>query len=117
QAVAQPETRLPPARRPSPIPPAPPFAELPVTDIGLLIRDPYAVYAKRVLGLRPLPPLRPEPDAALRGITLHEIVQNLLLTRPDADTPPDILRDRLLSITAQVLARHVPWPSARIFWQ
>ncbi len=116
-ALARPTVPVAPARRPSPIPPAPPLTELPVTDVALLIRDPYAVYAKRVLGLRPLPSLRPEPDAALRGVTLHSIVERLLRTRPDADTPPAVLRDRLLAITAGVLAEDVPWPSARVFWQ
>ncbi|RMC37180.1 double-strand break repair protein AddB [Paracoccus siganidrum] len=117
EALARPEAPMAPARRPSPIPPAPPFAELPVTDVSLLIRDPYAVYAKRVLGLRPLAPLRPQPDAALRGMTLHAIVEALLKTNPDAATPPEALRATFLRITAQVLADQVPWPSARAFWQ
>ncbi len=117
EAAARPEARLAPAARPSPIPPAPAFDELPVTDIALLIRDPYAVYAKRVLKLRPLNPLRPEPDAALRGQTLHSIVEALLRTRPSAQTPPDALRRTFLAITAQVLENEVPWPSARAFWQ
>lgn len=115
--VLQPETALPPASRPSPIPPVPPFRQLPVTDVSLLIRDPYAVYAKRVLGLRPLNPLRPEPDAALRGQTLHAIVEALLRTNPSPDTPPDHLRADFLRITAEVLANEVPWPAARAFWQ
>ncbi|MBM3605285.1 MAG: double-strand break repair protein AddB [Alphaproteobacteria bacterium] len=116
-AVARPPAPLAPAARPSPIPPGPPFHELPVTDVSLLIRDPYAVYAKRVLGLRPLPSLRPQPDAALRGQTLHAIVEAMLRTRPAPDTPPEILRTTFLSLTAQVLAREVPWPMARAFWQ
>ncbi|MFV0385420.1 double-strand break repair protein AddB [Paracoccus sp. (in: a-proteobacteria)] len=112
-ALSRPETVDVPAPRPSPIPPAPPFTELPVTDISLLIRDPYAVYAKRVLGLRPLNPLRPEPDAALRGQTLHAIVERLLKAAP----PAHLLHATLLQITAQVLEEQVPWPSARAFWQ
>ena len=117
RTVQQPETSVPPAPRPSPVPPAPPFRQLPVTDVALLIRDPYAVYAKRVLGLRPLNPLRPEPDPALRGQTLHAIVEALLKTDPAPDTPPDRLRADFLRITAEVLAREVPWPAARAFWQ
>lgn len=116
-AIARPTDSVAPEKRPSPIPPAPPFRELPVTDISHLIRDPYAIYAKRVLGLRPLNPLRPEPDAALRGQTLHSIVERLLRGKPNADTPPDELRDDLLRITAEVLAKEVPWPAARAFWQ
>ncbi|WCR03416.1 double-strand break repair protein AddB [Paracoccus saliphilus] len=116
-ALARPEGELRPAPRPSPVPPAPPFRELPVTDISLLIRDPYAVYAKRVLGLRPLNPLRPEPDAALRGQTLHSIVERLLRTNPSPDIPADHLRAEFLRITADVLREEVPWPASRAFWQ
>ncbi|TGN43861.1 double-strand break repair protein AddB, partial [Paracoccus liaowanqingii] len=113
---ARPPAPVAPAPRPSPVPPGPPFRELPVTDVSLLIRDPYAVYAKRVLGLRPLPPLRPQPDAALRGQTLHAIVEALLNSRPTPDTPPEALRATFLSLTAEVLETDVPWPAARAFW-
>lgn len=117
EAVARPPAPVAPAQRPSPLPPLPLFHELPVTDVSLLIRDPYAVYAKRVLGLRPLPALRPQPDAALRGQTLHAIVEALLNSRPTPDTPPEVLKARFLSLTDQVLAEQVPWPAARAFWQ
>ncbi|MEE2860233.1 MAG: double-strand break repair protein AddB [Pseudomonadota bacterium] len=117
EAVARPPAQTAPARRPSPVPPAPAFDELPVTDVSLLIRDPYAVYAKRVLKLRSLPSLRPQPDAALRGQTLHAIVEALLKSRPAPDTPPEVLRSTFLSLTAQVLEAEVPWPAARAFWQ
>lgn len=116
RAVSHPASAVRPAPRPSPLPPAPPFRELPVTDVGLLIRDPYAVYAKRVLGLRPLPPLRPEPDASLRGQTLHSIVEALIATNPAPDTPHHELKARFLSLTAGILERDVPWPAARAFW-
>lgn len=114
--LARPVTTIEAEPRPAPIPPAPALTEISATDVATLIRDPYAIYAKRVLGLRPLDPLRPEPDALLRGNVLHGIVQRLLESRPQADTPPDRLRDRLLSIAAEELDADVPWPSARAFW-
>ena len=116
KAVSRPARAVPPAARPAPIPPGPPFRELPVTDVSLLIRDPYAVYAKRVLGLRPLPALRPEPDAALRGQTLHSIVETLLDTRPEPGMSHAALKARFLALTAAILDREVPWPAARAFW-
>ncbi|SNR32604.1 double-strand break repair protein AddB [Paracoccus sediminis] len=115
-AVSRPPAILRAAARPSPIPPAPPFRELPVTDVSLLIRDPYAVYAKRVLGLRPLPPLRPEPDASLRGQTLHSIVEAMVASKPAPGTPHADLKAQFLRLTDTVLARDVPWPAARAFW-
>ena len=50
--------------------------ELAVTRVGLLIRDPYAIYAQYILRLRALDPLRPEADAALRGQVLHKILEH-----------------------------------------
>lgn len=115
-ALGRPEGEATPAKRPSPIPPAPAFRELPVTDIETLIRDSYAIYAKRVLNLRRLNPLRPDPDPALRGQVLHSIVERFLKSNPTPDTEPDALKAILLQITAEVLAEEVPWPSARAFW-
>ncbi|MEM9276952.1 MAG: double-strand break repair protein AddB [Pseudomonadota bacterium] len=59
--------------------PKPPVAvrpkSLPVTDIETWIRDPYALYAKRILGLRPLQPLEREPDHLLLGTLYHSIFE------------------------------------------
>lgn len=117
KAQAQPQRRLSPAARPSPIPPAPALSEMSVTEVRTLIRDPYAVYARRVLGLRALEPLRPEPDAADRGNALHAIMDRFLRGLPDLPETPEVMRDRLLVITDAVLAEQVPWPSARLFWR
>ncbi|KGJ05692.1 double-strand break repair protein AddB [Paracoccus halophilus] len=114
---AQPRRRLAPARRPAPIPPAPALREMSVTEVRSLIRDPYAIYASKVLGLRALDPLRPEPDAAERGTVLHRIMDQFLRALPD---PPDSeaeMKARLLVITDRVLEEDVPWPSARLFWR
>lgn len=113
----RPDGRAAPAPRPSPIPPGRAFDELSVTDVARLIRDPYAVYARRVLGLTPLPPLRAEPDPAMRGTVLHKIVQLFLQGGPKAGDSPQKLRDLLLGCTDRVLDEDVPWPSARMFWR
>lgn len=114
EALETPARRMTPAPRPSPRPPvaARPL-ELPVTDIGRLIRDPYAVYARRILRLRPLDPLRPEPDAALRGSVLHEILARFSTVDPRV---PEA-RARLMEIADTVLAEEVPWPVARRLWR
>jgi len=62
-----------PVERPQPQPPlAARPKKLSVTEIETLVRDPYAIYAKHVLKLRPLDPLGRPPDAALRGTLMHE---------------------------------------------
>ena len=45
-----------------------------VTEIETLRRDPYAIYARRILELMPLDPLMRDPGAAERGTLFHEIL-------------------------------------------
>ncbi|MEL7026975.1 MAG: double-strand break repair protein AddB, partial [Pseudomonadota bacterium] len=103
--------RTPPAKRPGPAPPTEARPKrLSVTEIQRLIRDPYAIYARHVLGLSALPQAPSAPDARLRGIVLHEIADAFSrtnLSTPEAD------RDRLRSIAQDIMARLVPWPTAR----
>ncbi len=107
---------VPAAKRPSPTPPvgARPL-KMSVTEVKRLIRDPYAIYAKHVLRLRPLDPLMRTPDALLRGIVLHEVLEKLV--REGAQDKSPITRDRLLEIAQNVLSQKVPWPTARALWQ
>lgn len=102
-----------PAPRPAPRPSADQRPTmLPVTDIRTLIRDPYAIYARRILRLRPLDPLRPSPDARLRGTALHRVAEAYLKTPGRLS----MTRDDLLALAARVLEDTVPWPAARRFW-
>jgi ATP-dependent helicase/nuclease subunit B len=57
---------------------------LPVTDIETWIRDPYAIYAKRVLGLRRLDPPDQPPDARLRGNVIHAVLEKFQQRYADA---------------------------------
>lgn len=67
------------AERPNPVPP---LAARPgyfsVTEIETLRRDPYAVYAKRILRLRRLDPLDSDPAAAERGSLFHDILHRFV---------------------------------------
>jgi len=47
-----------------------------VTDIETWIRDPYALYAKHILKLRPIDPLERQADALLKGTVYHAIMQD-----------------------------------------
>lgn len=102
-----------PASRPAPRPPvAARPRELPVTAIGRLIRDPYAVYAERILRLRPLDPLHRTPDARLRGTVLHRIMEDFVRARTGPETADAALR-RLRDTAEKALADLVPWPGTR----
>ncbi|WP_300033066.1 double-strand break repair protein AddB [uncultured Roseobacter sp.] len=109
-------TSVPPAPRPSPRPPAAARpGHLSVTEIKRLIRDPYAVYARHVLRLRPLGPLVQTPDALLRGIVLHDILERFV--RDSLDNPDLISAGHLTRTAAGILEPNVPWPAARSLWQ
>ena len=111
------ETPLPgdPAQRPAPRPPVTARPRrLSVTEIPRLIRDPYAIYAKHVLGLKPLDPLMREPDALLRGIVVHEVFEHFI--RDSIDNPDLLTPEILIERTRAELQAKVPWPVARSLW-
>ncbi|GGH29273.1 double-strand break repair protein AddB [Cribrihabitans marinus] len=108
-------TRIAPAPRPSPRPPvAARPRRLSVTEIKRLIRDPYAVYAKHVLRLRPLDPLVRAPDALLRGIVIHEVLESFI--KDSLEDRSTLTPEALLDRARAMLDRHVAWPTARKLW-
>ncbi len=104
------------AIRPSPRPPVTARPrKLSVTEIPRLIRDPYAIYAKHVLRLKPLNSLVQEPDALLRGIVLHRVFE--IFIKETLNDPTALTTENLLETTSHELAQDVPWPVARSLWQ
>ena len=102
--------------RPSPRPPVVDRPrQLSVTRIQTLIRDPYAIYAREVLRLKPLEPLRPEPDAALRGTILHRVLERFVAEGVAADR--GLARTRLMEVADLCLDEAVPWPVDRKLWK
>ena len=77
-----------PAPRPRPRPPveARP-TELPVTGVELWLRDPYAVYARYVLGLRPMPRPDEPVEARARGEAVHRALQRFAEQYPGEVSP------------------------------
>ncbi len=117
EASERPAAPVPPENRPAPRPPvaARPRA-LSVTQITTLLRDPYAIYAQHILRLHRLDPLRPMPDARLRGTVLHRVLERFVVERPEREVP-DAAALRFHRVTQTVLAETVPWPAARALWQ
>ncbi|NPD14273.1 double-strand break repair protein AddB [Xinfangfangia sp. D13-10-4-6] len=104
------------ARRPSPRPPVEARPKsLSLTEIEKLIRDPYAIYARHLLRLRPLMPVRPMADARLRGEVLHKVPEALL--REGLPPDPQAAAEALMRITDQVLEQDVAWPAMRAIWR
>ncbi len=106
------------SRRVSEPRPAPPVDARPrtlsVTQVEHWIRDPYAIYARHVLGLRPLDPIDAEPGAADRGTIIHEILDRFQDAHRD-DLPEDA-RQRLLEVGRQVFDEYLAHPGVRAFW-
>ena len=105
-----------PARRPSPVPPVHTRPQrLSVTEIKRLIRDPYAIYARHVLNLSPLNPLQRAPDALLRGIVVHKVMEQFL--REVIDDPSLLCADHLLRVSQRIIEADIPFPTMRLVWQ
>ena len=104
-----------PSPRPAPCPPVSARPrKLSVTQIKTLIRDPYAIYAREVLRLRPLDPLMKAPDALMRGIVSHEVMETFVR---NAMANPDLLTsEQLVALTEATLNTAVPWAEARLLW-
>jgi ATP-dependent helicase/nuclease subunit B len=99
-ALEEPEP-APRMKRPAPRPPAHarPRA-LSVTEIETWLRDPYAIYARRVLGLRPLDPLDAEIGPLERGSIVHKALERFVQEFPDA--LPQGAELRLLAIADEL---------------
>jgi ATP-dependent helicase/nuclease subunit B len=97
---------------------APPLAARPrtlsVSDIESLVRDPYAVFAKRILGLRPLDAIEADPGAAQRGTLIHEALDSFTAAYPD-ELPHDAL-DRLREHGRKAFGETLTRPGVWAFW-
>src|SRR5690606_8477550 len=73
------------ARRPAPTPPVDRRPrKLPVTAVERWVRDPYAVYADRILGLKKLDRPGESAEALARGTAIHAAVERMVHTWPEA---------------------------------
>ena len=89
---------------------------LPVTGISRLIRDPYAIYARYILRLFPLDPLRPEIRALAApmlaeaaGLTLLSFSSTMLAARGFAEKNRyDIDADREIAALGAANVTRVP---------
>lgn len=110
---------LPKAKRQSAEPPTPKPAvahrprSLSVTQIETLIRDPYAIYARHVLGLRVLRPIDDDLGPMERGSLVHEALHQFVDRYPGDD---DALR-LLLEIGEELFADNAASSIVQAAWR
>jgi ATP-dependent helicase/nuclease subunit B len=105
-----------PVKRPAPMPPvALRPRKLSFTEVERWLRDPYAIYARHVLRLRPLDPLDGTFGPRERGTAMHKALEKFLLQFPGA-LPADA-GDALVSIGEQVFADMGLPKSVLAVWQ
>ena len=104
-----------PAPQPAPTPPrvARPTS-LSVTEIEHWLRDPYTIYAKHILRLRPIEAIDVAPGAAERGTFIHAAIGEF--TQKFAGALPDDPIGELIAIGRKHFAKHEDFPEAKAFW-
>ncbi|HVX82641.1 MAG TPA: double-strand break repair protein AddB [Devosiaceae bacterium] len=104
-----------PANRPAPRPPAAKRPRrLSVTEIETLVRSPYDIYARHVLGLRALDPLGQEPGARDRGTIIHDIFGGFVAQGYDFAAPGAL--DRLKEMARDAFSRLEAIGERRDIW-
>lgn len=98
--------------------PCPPVAARPtglsVTQVETWIRDPYSIYARHILNLKPLDPLDQDPGAADRGTIIHDALEDFISAYKDR-WPEDPLTE-LLTFGRRRFQKKAAWPAVRAFW-
>jgi ATP-dependent helicase/nuclease subunit B len=105
--------------KPCPAPaPSPPLEARPrklsVTQIETWMRDPYAIYARKILELEALEPIDADPGAAERGEILHKALENFIRRYP-AQLPGNA-RSELLACGREAFGDLLDQPGVQAFW-
>lgn len=107
-------------RRPVAAPdPSPPLALRPrrasVSDVETWIANPYAIFARHVLALEPLPELGAEPGPREKGQIVHEALSRFAARFPDR--LPSNIAAELLGAAEEVLQELTGHPRVAAFWR
>ena len=107
---------LPPLAPPAPKPPvAARPRRLSVTEIEKWMRDPYSIYARHILKLRPLDELDQDVSAADYGQVIHKALQTFVARHASGPLPEDGY-DELCALGRGLFAGAALRPSVMAFW-
>ncbi|NBQ84458.1 MAG: double-strand break repair protein AddB, partial [Alphaproteobacteria bacterium] len=115
-ALNQSNTVMRPCPRPEPKPPVdlrP--TQFSATQLDTLLRDPYAVYAKRILNLSALPQLEEPLSPADRGNVIHDALAGYIRAHPKA-LPEDQAYAALIKSGEEAFAPYRDNPQVMMFW-
>ena len=114
----QPEALPPPGERPRPSPPAAVRPKMiSVSDVALLLADPYAYYASRILRLKPLDPLEAEIGAREYGDVVHAAMKRFVDALPPRPLPPAAAQALWQEASEAALAEPLLREALRAFWE
>jgi ATP-dependent helicase/nuclease subunit B len=98
--------------------PKPPLASRPkhfsVTEIETLRRDPYAIYARKILRLQPLDDVLRDPSVAERGNLFHDILHGFTAAKIDPHAADAL--DRLIAIGSEAFDEAALPEDMRVVW-
>lgn len=107
--------RIEPIAAPAPKPPVTARPRrLSVTAVETWMRDPYAIYARHILHLRPLDPIDADPGAAERGQFIHKALDAFAAAFPD-HLPQDAAAE-LRRLGTQAFGALLAQPDVWAFW-
>lgn len=88
--------------------------KLSVSRIEAWLANPYAIFAREILGLAPLAPLGQQPGPALRGSIIHDALSRFANAYPDA--LPDDPEAELVRLARATLDTYAAHPRIAAFW-
>ncbi|WMT92041.1 double-strand break repair protein AddB [Pelagibacterium sp. H642] len=104
-----------PAARPAPCPPAAARPrKLSITEAETLLRSPYDLYARHVLGLRRIEALGADPDHAERGTLIHDILGDFIIGGHDPHDTQAL--GTLMALARERYGRLDAIPARRDIW-
>ncbi|NKB18925.1 MAG: double-strand break repair protein AddB [Alphaproteobacteria bacterium] len=115
QATLDVPEKVQPGDAPAPKPPVSARPrQLSVTQVETWMRDPYAVYARHILRLRPLDVIDADPGAAERGTMIHDALDRFVREHPEhmPANVVQVLRDTGITAFGEALALPGVWA----FW-
>ncbi|MFT6332825.1 MAG: ATP-dependent helicase/nuclease subunit B [Lentimonas sp.] len=83
------------------------LTKISATDISKWLRNPYSIYAKRILNLKPLKIIEQQSSFAEFGNFVHKALEKFVQNDGKQD---------LIKIGVEIFAKYFPDPSSRLLW-